>query len=243
MELTVLGRYGPYPRAGGACSGYLVREGETALLIDCGAGVLGKLLSVCALSDIDAVLLSHLHYDHCADIAVLRYALEQLCVRDGIRSPMPLYAPEQPADAHKLFEYPAFDIRTTADRQCVHIGALTVTFHKMAHPVPTFGMDICGRSGKRLFYTGDTAMFFGLSALCAGADALLADTCFVDADDCGQPLVHMTARQAGRVAAEAGVTRLFCTHLWGGADTEETVKKEVDIPGAAVVQELGHYVI
>lgn len=243
MELTVLGRYGPYPRAGGACSGYLVREGETALLIDCGPGVLSRLLAVCPLSDVDAVLLSHLHYDHCADISVLRYAVEQLAARDGVRSPMPLYAPQEPADAYKIFAYPAFDIRAVTDGMRLAVGALTVTFHAMAHPVPTFGMDIASESGKRLFYTADTAAFPGLAALCAGADALLADTCFTDSDDDGRALVHMTARQAGRLAAEAGVGRLLCTHLWGGADTEETVQNEVDNGNATVVQELGQYLI
>ncbi len=242
MELTVLGCYGPYPRAGGACSGYLVREGKTTLLIDCGAGVLSKLLSVCAYSEIDAVLLSHLHYDHCADIFVLRYALEQLSLRDGIRSPMPLYAPDTPADAHRLFAYPVFAVHSITDGLCVSIGEMDVTFHRMAHPVPTFGMDIAA-NGKRLFYTADTGTFPALSTLCAGANAILADTCFVDDDDHGQPLVHMTARQAGRLAAEARVSRLFCTHLWGGADTAATVKKEVDIPCATVVQELGQYTI
>lgn len=243
MELTVLGRYGPYPRAGGACSGYLVREGGTRLLIDCGAGVLSRLLTQCPLAGIDAVLLSHLHYDHCSDVSVLRYLLEQLRDRDGIATPMPLYAPDAPADAHRLFEYPVFAVNAVTDRQRVSVGGLTVTFHRMAHPVPSYGMDIAASDGKRLFYTGDTAAFDGLSSLCGGADALLADACFIDADDCGQSLAHMTARQAGALAREARVERLFCTHLWGGADTEETVKKEVDIPNATVVQELGHYVI
>ena len=243
MELTVLGRYGPYPRAGGACSGYLVRENQTTLLLDCGAGVLGRLLSQCRLGDIDAILLSHLHYDHCSDVAVLRYALEQLGARGDVVTPLPLYTPEGPQDAHRLFSYPVFDVRAETDGQSVRIGAFTVTFRAMEHPVPSFGMDIVSESGKRLFYTGDTAYFAGLPACCAGADALLADTCFVDSDDRGQTLVHMTARQAGRLAKEAGVRQLFCTHLWGGGDTEETVKKEVDIPAATVVQELGHYVI
>lgn len=241
MELTVLGRYGPYPRAGGACSGYLVSEGNTTLLVDCGPGVLSRLLSVTSLSDIDAVLLCHLHYDHCADVSVLRYALEQRSVLDGIRSPMPLYAPSEPADAHRLFEYPVFDIRPLTDGLCARFGALTVTFHAVEHPVPTFGMEFVSEGGKRLFYTGDTALFAALSGMCADADALLADTCFVDADDKGQKLVHMTARQVGGLAKSAGVGRLLCTHLWGGADTAETVKKEVDIPNATVVQELGHY--
>ena len=102
MELTVLGRYGPYPRAGGACSGYLVRAEGTTLLVDCGAGVLSRLFSVCALCQIDAILLSHLHYDHCADLSVLRYALEQQGARGSVALPVPVYAPDAPAEAQNV---------------------------------------------------------------------------------------------------------------------------------------------
>ena len=40
MKLTVLGCNGPYPAAGGACSGYLLETGDTRVLLDCGAGAL-----------------------------------------------------------------------------------------------------------------------------------------------------------------------------------------------------------
>ena len=39
MELTVLGASGSYgARFGGACSGYLLRDGDTAIWMDCGNG-------------------------------------------------------------------------------------------------------------------------------------------------------------------------------------------------------------
>ena len=243
MELTVLGRNGPYPEPGGACSGYLVRGGETTVLLDCGAGTVSRLREACPLDRLDAILLSHLHYDHCSDLGVLRYLLEQLAARDGMRQPMPVYAPDAPAHARELLDYPVFDVRPIADGMRVKIGSLAVTFHEMAHPVPTFGMDIVDGDGKRLFYTGDTGWFSGLAGLCRGADALLCDTCFLDADDHGQPLVHLTARQAGVLAKEARVGRLLCTHLWGGENRDKSVQKEVDISDACVVQERGTYVI
>lgn len=242
MELTVLGRYGPYPRPGGACSGYLLTCGKTRILLDCGPGVLSRLLQKVPLHAVDAIVLSHLHYDHCADLAILRYALEQLGTRDAIRVPMPVYAPQAPEQAYALLDYPVFDAHALHDGLELTIGGVTLAFHTVAHPVPTFGM-MLAYGGRRLFYTGDTGDFPGLSALCRGADALLCDACFVDADECGKPLPHLTARQAGRLARRAEVGRLLLTHLWGGADTEEAVKKEVDSPNAIVVQELENYTI
>ena len=243
MELTVLGRYGPYPRPGGACSGYLIADGETRVLLECGAGTLSRLMRVLPLNRIDAVVLSHLHYDHCSDIAVLRYALEQLSARDGIRSPMPVYAPDAPQDACRLLEYPAFARHAICGGMRETIGSLELSFHAMAHPVPTCGMMIAGSGGERLFYTGDTGYFAALPELARGAEALLADACLTDADEPKENPVHMTAREVGKLSKAAGIRRTFLTHLWGGADTEAAVQKEVDMPGAVVVQELGHYMI
>ena len=43
MRLTVLGKSPAWQDAGGACSGYLVEDGDTRVLLDCGNGVFAKL--------------------------------------------------------------------------------------------------------------------------------------------------------------------------------------------------------
>lgn len=238
MEFTVLGRCGPFPRANEACSGYLVRAGQTSLLMDCGAGVLPRLRSVMEIGALDAIVLSHLHYDHCADMAVLRYALEQLP-----RAPLPVYCPVEPAEALAIFHYPVFDIRPLHDGMRADIGALSLRFHAVTHPVPGFGIHIessGNNSTERLFYTGDTGWFDGLVPLCQGADALLADCCFTGEDE-RRPNVHLSARQASLLAREAGVKALYCTHLWGGADDDKALLAELDFAPATVVQELHRY--
>ena len=47
MRLTALGVYGPFPRAGSACSGYVVETGETRILLDCGSGVFSRPIWAC----------------------------------------------------------------------------------------------------------------------------------------------------------------------------------------------------
>ena len=78
MILKILGNNGPYPAPGGACSGYLLSSdsGNTRILIDCGTGVLNRLLGECSLDALDAVILSHLHYDHMSDMLPMQYALQ-----------------------------------------------------------------------------------------------------------------------------------------------------------------------
>ena len=73
--MTVLGCCGAWPAAGQACGGYLVEYDGFRLLIDPGYATLPRLLRHVAASDVDAVLVSHGHPDHCADLNPLLRAL------------------------------------------------------------------------------------------------------------------------------------------------------------------------
>ena len=91
MELTVLGCSGSYgAQPFGACSGYLVRGGGAAVWVDCGNGTLPHLQQHARIEDLSAVVLTHQHPDHCADIyglhVLMRYGLE--------RGGLPVFAPE-----------------------------------------------------------------------------------------------------------------------------------------------------
>ena len=75
MRLTVLGKSPSWQDAGGACSGYLIEDGDTAVLLDCGNGVFAKLRERMDYIDVDAVVISHLHADHFLDLVPYSYAL------------------------------------------------------------------------------------------------------------------------------------------------------------------------
>jgi len=265
VKLTVLGRYGPFPAPGGACSSYLLEgnspdgKERTRLVMDLGAGTLSRLVSVCPIRSVDAILLSHLHSDHMSDLLVLRYALQQLKAR-GVDVPTPLtvVAPPHPElEFRMLASAGTFDMVAAHDGMRMKFGPLTVTLHRMQHPVPTFAMEIeeelpekppqYGEEPirKRLIYTGDTGLHERLPGICTKAAALLADTGFLAADKTTEAAPHLTAREAGYLAKEAGVGRLLCTHIWGGGYTDEQVLAEAreGFPGAEVVQEMKSYEI
>ena len=75
MRITVLGKSPSWQDAGGACSGYLLEEDGTFVLIDCGNGVFSKLRLFRDYVDVDAVAISHLHADHFLDLVPYSYAL------------------------------------------------------------------------------------------------------------------------------------------------------------------------
>ena len=76
MELTVLGMNGPFPAANGATSGYLMRGEKTRVVMDMGSGTLGRLTALMPPEKLDALLLSHWHFDHCSDVLPLLFRLQ-----------------------------------------------------------------------------------------------------------------------------------------------------------------------
>lgn len=246
MKLTVLGKYGPFPHPGGACSGYLLECGRRRLLLDLGSGTLSRLLRLVPALHIDAVLISHLHSDHMADLLILRYALQQYNAR-GQDVPMPLavIAPDTPEEEYRLLTGSGvYDITAARDKLRARIGDISISLHRMTHPVPTYAFSI-EHGGRRMFYTGDTGWRDDLPALCAGADLLLADACFSEADRIGGVAAHLTAAEAGRIAKEAAVKKLVCTHLWGGGCDEVQLLEEArrQFPDAVVDEEMQSYLI
>ena len=106
MKLHVIGCHGPYPVAGGCTSGYLIEHQGKALLMDCGAGVMGRLMKLWDPAALEGVLLSHLHFDHASDLLVMRYYLEIA------GKTLPVYVPEEDASPFRaLLTAPAFDVR------------------------------------------------------------------------------------------------------------------------------------
>ena len=88
MKLTILGMNGPFPAPGGATSGYLVTSGEAAIALDMGTGTLAHLTARMAPELLNALLLTHRHYDHCSDVLPLIFRLEACA-----EAPLHIYAP------------------------------------------------------------------------------------------------------------------------------------------------------
>jgi len=216
MKLRVLGCHGPFPAAGGATSGYLLEHQQSLLLLDCGAGVLGKLLSLCPPEALSGVLLSHLHYDHASDLLVMQYYLQLHKARLTVYVP-----PEDQSPLRALLSAPEMDVRPYPEE--LHIGGLTAATLPVNHPVPCRALRLTDGE-KTLVYTGDTNLCPVLASFAQGADALLADAAFLEAEWTAQK-PHLSAAKAAQLAQEAQAKRLYLTHLPVG-HAPETLEKE-----------------
>ncbi len=216
ISLTTLGCSGSYGApAGGACSGYLVRTGSTTIWMDCGNGTLTALQRHAAPADIDAVVITHTHPDHCVDI----YGLHVLNKYGLERHGLPVYAPvgaERTLSALVGGDWGgAFEWHGMADGDCAGVGAASMRFRRTDHPVTTIAIEI-GYRDKRLVYTSDTGPGWSPEAFGRDADLVLSEATYLH-DDIRAP-IHLSARQAGELARDARARRLVLTHLWPTID-------------------------
>ncbi|HUZ51547.1 MAG TPA: MBL fold metallo-hydrolase [Streptosporangiaceae bacterium] len=216
MDLTIVGCSGSFPGPDSAASCYLVTAEGFRLLIDLGNGAFGPLQRFADPEQIDAVLISHLHADHCLDMC--SYQVFRKFYPAGALPPIPVFGPAGTADrlhraagadgGHPVSE--AFDFVTLAPGT-FEIGPLAVTAGHMNHPVETFGFRL-EHAGRVIAYSADTGPTDRLVSLAAGADVLLCEASFTEGQGL-PPDLHLTPRQAGEHAARAAAGQLVLTHL------------------------------
>jgi len=216
LTVTALGCSGTYAAAGGACSGYLVRDDLTTVWIDAGSGTLGNLQLHVGLGDVDAVILSHEHPDHWTDLEgyynVCRFVLE----RRGV----PVYAPAGlKGRTYDDDTSPYLEWHEVADGDRVNIGTLHVTFSRTDHGPETLAMRVDGER-LSLGYSADTGPEWSFEALGPGLDLALCEATLPSGYR--GDLQHLTATQAGNSARGAGAEKLLLTHLWPTVDPQES---------------------
>lgn len=220
MKLTILGNNGPFPAAGGACSGYLVRSGHSNILIDCGNGTLANLQKVIGIDKLDAIILTHLHSDHISDMHVLKYAVQIKRKRGQLDHLVNVYAPPEPMEEYQRLDVSdAFILGAISEDTVLQIGDITITFSRMKHPVLDFAVSM-ESNGKRFVFSGDTSWTDAIVTFAKGADLLMLDAGLL-ARDYGEGAPHLTAEQCGIAALEAGVKKLILTHFWPDYDIDE----------------------
>jgi ribonuclease BN (tRNA processing enzyme) len=239
MRLTVLGKSPSWQDAGGACSGYLIEEDDTAVLVDCGNGVFSKLRERIDYVDVDAVVISHLHADHFLDLVPYAYALTSA----PRQQPVPVAGwpgtdcpacPELhvPPGAQELFRRVvgawgnedlienAFEMREYDPANEIEIGPIRITFQPVPHFTETFAMSISSTNGSgRIVYGADCSPTDALADFARGADLMLVEATLPRPERTGMR-GHLTPEEAGGHAKGAGAKRLLLVHISDELDAE-----------------------
>jgi ribonuclease BN (tRNA processing enzyme) len=239
MRLTVLGKSPSWQDAGGACSGYLVEDGDTRVLVDCGNGVFGKLRERMDYVDVDAVVISHLHADHFLDLVPYSYALTYA----PRQQPVPVHTwPGTDHPARPVLHVPpgardtfrqvvgawgnddlienAFDLREYDPDAQLDIGPLRIRFQRVPHFTETFAMSISSTGGAgQIIYGADCRPTDDLARFAKGATLMLVEATLPRPERDGQR-GHLTSAEAGEHASAAGAGRLVLVHISDELDPE-----------------------
>lgn len=210
MRVHVVGSSGTFPAPGRPASGYIVAQRDTRVWCDAGPGTF---MSLPVDSDlIDAVVISHQHPDHCADLMAAYHAWTY---RPAPRDPVPLYAPLSVWEKLVGFidkEPDCFDFREVWTGDRAEIGSLSLEFVEMDHSVPTVGSR-WEANNRTLFYTGDTGPAGAWPELAADVDVMLSEASYQASTNTEDYPHHLRAAEAADIARDAGVGRLVLTHI------------------------------
>jgi ribonuclease BN (tRNA processing enzyme) len=253
MRLTVLGKSPSWQDAGGACSGYLIEESGTAVLLDCGNGVFAKLRERIDYVDVDAVVISHLHADHFLDLVPYSYALTYA----PRQQPVPVdrwpgtdnpARPELhvPPGATRTFRRVvgawgnedlienAFEMREYDAASELRIGPVQIRFQPVPHYTETFAMCISSSNGSgRIVYGADCSPTEALTEFGAAADLILVEGTLPRPERTGIR-GHLTPGEAGRHARAAGAKRLVIVHISDELDAEWARREAAESFGGPV---------
>lgn len=240
MRFTVLGKSPAWEDAGGACSSYLVEEGDYRLLIDCGNGAFAKLREQIAYDEVDEVLISHFHADHVLDLVPFAYALT-LGLPGGPPDPRPrLWLPPGGAEQIRALVSTwgsgglidsAFEVAEYETAGTLELGPLTASLHPVPHYTLTHAIRLDTPSGGRLVFGADCRAGPELEEAARGADVLLAEATLREPEPNSVPLSrrgHMSPEEAAEIAFRAGVGSLVLTHISDQVDADAALADAED---------------
>ena len=156
------------------------------------------------------VALSHLHYDHIADATILQVCCES---RQGDTGTSPARFRCIPATPRRSdVQLQSHVCHAVSQGDSIEVGEMRVTFFEVCHPSPVVRCEF--RTSGIISYSGDTRRCDGILEAAMGADIFLCEASATEEDREFAVAGHLTARQAGEIAIDAGVKRLLLTHIW-----------------------------
>ncbi len=229
MRLTILGSTAGAPSRSNPASGYLVEQGDVSIWMDAGTGTFMELAERVDPGELDAVIISHTHVDHCSDIFGL-YGF--LAFGPSGDVPVKVFVPQGAADHLASFARATeehifnmvLDIEEVAPGDIVAVGGVSIRFGEAIHPVPALVTRLDFDEAS-LVYSGDTGPGGDLMEMAANAGVLLCEASIGGVRGERTYPYHLTAIEAGEVAAWGGVDRLILTHIGALMDPLASVEE------------------
>lgn len=220
MELTVLGNNGTCPAKDGACSSFLVEVDKKRILIDMGNGSIAKLQQKWDIWEIDMIIISHLHFDHMADLFPFKYAIETKKALGEEIKKIDLLIPETPQwITEEITINEVFNIINIYNGTVYELNNIRIEFKKVEHLIDSYAVRI--EYGNKIFvYSSDSGDCPELEEIARDADLFLCEATFLECERVGINH-HLSAMQAGKIALNARVKNMLLTHFSNPLATDE----------------------
>lgn len=229
MRMTILGAGTSIPARGYSPAGLYVHVRREHLLFDAGPGTLQRLHQIgVSLWQLDRMFLTHLHLDHCLELATLLFAarIPRHVLRDRRGGPHPartkpltVYGPigltqlyrRLNTAFHRWLQPRTYHLTLRElGETTLRLPGYTVETKRMNHSTAALGYRLQA-DGKRVVYSGDTDVCKSLVALGGHADLLILECSMPDERKIAG---HLTPTECGRLAAQAGCRHLVLTHFY-----------------------------
>lgn len=239
MKIIPIGIWGGYPKANGATSSFLIEHEGFHCLIDCGSGVLASLQNYLPLEDLDAVVISHYHADHIADIGSLQYSRLIQFYLDNPAPILPIYGHVQDVENFTKLSYKERTVGVgISEEDVIQIGPFTVSFCRTVHPVYCLAMKFT-IGDQSIVLTADTEWRDELVDFARDTDLLVSEANLYE-KHIGIAPGHMAGSEAGTLAKRSGAKQLILTHLPLHGNIEEILTAAAgEYNGAVEIAEVG----
>ncbi|MFH0789976.1 MAG: MBL fold metallo-hydrolase [Pseudomonadota bacterium] len=222
-QLIFLGTGTGVPSVQRASPAILLKLPRVNLLLDIGPGTLRQLAKISvSITEIDTILLTHLHPDHSADLVPFLFAAKYPPYLLN-RRPLHLFAGDDfnyfyqgLMDLYgRWIEWPAGllnIIPLPQDRPWEkEFPDFSLQSCPLPHSASSLGYRVTLPDRKGLVFSGDSDYSTSLVELAQKADLLVCECSFPEGE---KVTGHLTPSLAGRIAQEAGVGKLILTHFY-----------------------------
>lgn len=209
LTVTPIGVGASYGPPGVVQTCFLVRGAGRAVCLDLGAGALNRLGGHIAAHDLDLLVVTHLHPDHCIDLLALRVHMVwgpgagrrlRVVGPPGLRERLAVFGDDGWDDA---FEFQPVDGE-------MRVGDLHLVPAEVPHLPPTHAWRIA-HGGRSMVFGADCGDNDALPRLASRADLLITE-CTMGLQDVPPGVPHLNATSAADIARRAGARRLLLTH-------------------------------
>ena len=186
------------------------------ILLDAGSGAARALENYLDVLELNAVIVSHDHADHVADLGTIQHLL-MLKPSGAKHAPVPIYLHDQSVFPPLAIEDKTSQLLSYREDSVLECGPFRVSFCQTVHPLPCYAMRVEEmETGQVLVFTADTGWCPELIDFSQGAHVLIADSAFTN--ERGRNEIHMTASEVAQLANQAHVQTLIASHMAPHAD-------------------------